>query len=506
MANPDNKTYLNLVGGMNVKVGPLIAKDDECELAHNYILDTIGTVQKRGGYGRFLFTPPVANKSVIGLYSFVKASDSSTTQLMVVNNSGNSASVLYYGSGGVWTISSLTASTASARAYFFTFVDYVFRTNGADVVNSSTDSANWGTTYCPGVITPKFGKVFQDRAYVAHGGSTNKSRVWLSSLPSSGAITWDVTNDYFDVNPDDGDEITGLENNGNRLLIFKHRALYRWNFGQVEPDRVIGVGTDSQDSVATNFDLGITFFANKNGVYTYTGNRPKLISRKIQPYIAAVSNWSTVYGGVDNDHYYLHVGNLTVAGRTFNNCVLVYHISLDAWTVFSLGNQVTVMSTLINVSSTTSGQELCFGATDGATYVTTFALQVVNGQPPYTSDYTAANISAEFISKEYLLSFPDRTNLNWIDIFSRFRGNGVVFYDLDRQDLFQELQDPLIQRITNIRIPSRECNSVRVRVVDVGTSADQTSSDIEGFNFEHERKGKRDEKPRYATKKPGYGV
>src|SRR3990167_10231535 len=132
-------------------------------------------------------------------------------------------------------------------------------------------------------------------------------------MTTSPQITWAAAN-WFEVNPDDNDEITALENNGNRLLIFKNYAMYRWTFGQVEADRIIGVGTTSQESVKTNFDLGITFFANPKGVYAYTDGRPKLISRKIQDYIDAVSDWKYVAAGVDNDHYRLSVGDLTVNG------------------------------------------------------------------------------------------------------------------------------------------------------------------------------------------------
>src|SRR3990167_8706471 len=156
------------------------------------------------------------------------------------------------------------------------------------------------------------------------------------ALPSSGAITWDTTNDWFDVNPDDGDEITALENNGNRLLIFKRRSTYRWVFGATEPDRLLGVGTESQECVKTNLDLGITFFANSKGVYAYTGERPKLISRKIQAWIDAntAANWDDACAEIDDDHYYLYLGDsLTVDSVVYTNVMAVYSISLDAWVV-----------------------------------------------------------------------------------------------------------------------------------------------------------------------------
>ncbi len=502
MAQPNNKLQLNLSGGMNRKAGPLIIKDEECELALNYILDNVGAVQKRGGYSGLGVT--FVAKQINGLFSFLDASAGTNINLKWNLNSGSTNNVIYNFEGGDWVARKTNDTSSATRAFFTAFVDYVFRTNGVDVVASSLDGITWGTTNAPATITPKFCSVFQDRVYMAHGGTTNKSRFWFSSLPAAGVITWDLTNGWVDVNPDDGDEVTALENNGNRLLVFKHYALYRWNFGQVEPDRVIGVGTSAQTSVKTNFDLGITFFANQKGVYTYTGNRPKLISRKIQPFIDAVSDWAQVWGGVDADHYYLSVGNVTVDGRTYTNTVFCYHISLDAWTIFTTGNKITNFATMYGMGS---GAQLCLGTSGGGIGLTSFANNRANGTAPYTFDYdgvaTAAKITTEFISKEYLLSFPKKTNLTWIDLFATKRGNTMAYYDLDRQDLFQELEQ-LTTRITNVRIPMRECNSVRIKVTDVASAESALASFFEGFNIEHEPKQKRDE-PSNAIRKPGYG-
>lgn len=493
------KQNFNFSGGMNSKAAPLLLKDNESELVLNYILDKIGALWRRGGYGAAATV--MANKNINGIFNFYDVSASTNRQLCVANNSGDTNGVIYRLEGGTWTARK-TNDTASKRSRFFALVDYVFRVNGADVVASSADGQTWGTTNAPTVITPRYGAVFQDRAYVAHGNASNQSRVWFSGLPSTGTLSWDTTNDWFDVNPDDGDEITGLENNGNRLLIFKNRALYRWTFGQVEPDRLIGVGTSSQESIKTNLDLGITFFGNQNGVYAYTGNRPKLISRKIQQYIDAVSDWTTVYGGIDSDHYYLAVGNITVDGRTFTNAVLCYHISLDAWSLFTLGHKPTIFGSFIGVGS---GEQMCMGATNGIIYgVVTFRNNPGNGTAPYTADNTTT-IAAEMRSREMILSYPNRTNIRWIDVFALRRTTTNVFYDLDRQDNFVQLNRTLTGRTTNYRIPVAECNSIRIKVTDTNTSTEEVASVIEGFNLEHEPKEKRDEeKVKTLTRARGF--
>lgn len=385
-----------------------------------------------------------------------------------------------------------TDDTASKKTYFSTFVDYVFRTNGADVVATSPDGATWGTTNAPATITPKYTAVFQDRVYVAHGGASNKSRVWFSSLPSSGAITWTTGSDFFDVNPDDGDEITGIENNGNRLLIFKTRALYRWTFGAVEPDKVIGVGSATQQNIKTNFDRGITFFANQQGVYAYTGDRPKLLSRKVEKFTNAILDIFNAPAEIDADHYYFYTGNLSVAdifggdaaitgvNRTFVKAMLVYTISLDAWTIYTFADSMTYMARMFPSSSPLNPTNIYFGSSDGRAY------QLFTG---LADDYTGTNdpIQAEMRTKEYLLNFPNRSQLEWVDIFAEQRTGLNVSYDIDRLEKWANL-GALNLRVSSFRVPSRECNSVRVLYED---QSNKTRSIIEGFNLEHEPKEKR---------------
>lgn len=462
-------------GGMNVKTSPLIIKDNEVELALNYHADTVGSLTKRLGYTTYA-SQPVANKTCYGLYQFNDTSGAVGEQLLVSDNSGGTYGVVYYNNSGTWTASSLTADTVSKKTRFFTFLDYVFRVNGNQVVSRSADGATFSTAdNVPATITPFFGAVFQDRCYVANGGTSTGSRVWFSSLPSSGAITWTTASDWFDINPDDGDQITALENNGNRLLMFKNRSMYRWTYGQTEPDRLIGCGTSSQESVKTNFDLGITFFANPRGVYAYnpvSSSRPKLISRKIQKFVDAVSDWTNVFGEVDQDHYYLAVGNITVDGRTYTNAMLVYHISLDTWTVYTTSIAVKWMARLMPTSPV---EGIYFGSTTGRTY------QFLTGTSDLNSSNATTEIAGEILTKEYLLAFPNKTKLNEIHFLSTQRVNANVSYSLDRKDDFTPLTD-LKERFNKFpKFKSQDCHSARLKITDNSIN----TSIIDGFNFNH---------------------
>jgi len=149
--------------------------------------------------------------------------------------------------------------TTDTKIRFEQYLGYTFACNGTYIKSWDGDTANdWGSTNLTSAPVGHMIKQFQGRLYVS-GNSSNTSRVYFSGLPSSGALpTWDTTNDYFDVSPDDGDEIVALERNGNQLLIFKRHSIYVWD-GTSLILLSNGVGATGQEGVTTLNNK--TFFA-----------------------------------------------------------------------------------------------------------------------------------------------------------------------------------------------------------------------------------------------------
>src|SRR3990167_10145685 len=151
------KALTNFSGGINNKASKLLLKDTECEAIINYNLDSVGNLTKRNGYDVFA-SQPVAGKRILGLYQYTNtATPAETTQVMVINNSGNTQSVIYYNNASTWATSktddtALTTVTNFNRARFATFLDYLFRVNGTNVVGTSinVNGSSWGTTNAPG--------------------------------------------------------------------------------------------------------------------------------------------------------------------------------------------------------------------------------------------------------------------------------------------------------------------------------------------------------------------
>ena len=321
--------YSDFSGGIDTKVANHLMLNSEVRLAQNCILDEIGSLKKRLGYSQ-IGGQIASSQNILGNYYFTSSTAAYSQHIVACNGT------IYYNNSGTWTGSS-SGWAASTKIRFESFLDRVFAFNGSDAPKSWLGTGAWDSTDLSNAPRCKYGRVFQDSIYFANE-SSNQSRVYFSSIPSSGVISWTPATDYFDVNPEDGDIITGLDENNGRLLIFKNNSMFRWYSKALEPDPIIDVGTSSQESVKTIH--GLTYFFNRYGVYVYDGGMPYLISRKIQTWIDAIdqTTLADVTAEVDNDHYYLAVGDVTVDSIDYSNVVLVYDIPLKAWTIWTLAD------------------------------------------------------------------------------------------------------------------------------------------------------------------------
>lgn len=470
----------DMSGGMNSKTSPLFIKNSECELVQNYHMDNLGSLTKRNGVAYLIgqVRTGAGTRNIRGMFFFKDSQGTDYTNVLVaIDDAAGTNSDIFDIASNAWAISKAD-DTVSALPVFTTFIDYAFRTNGSDAMGSSADLATWGTTNCLATLKPKYTCVWEDRIYAGNDNSTTKypSRIYWSSLPSGTplAVTWTSASDYADINPDDNDVITWLEPFGKMLLVFKEKALYRWTFGQVEPDKIIDQGTPQGRTVKQI--QGICFFANKFGVWAFTGSGyPQIISRKVQDFIDAIpaANLIEMRAEIDHDHYYLHIGNVTVNTVSFSNVMLVYTISLKSWHLETYPFIVKSMARFEakTLGSTTINDAIYLGDDDG------FVYQKGTG----TSDYdgtTAKPIDGRIVTKEYPLpNFPKTSNLNNLYFLAR-KGVGIkVNYRLDRGDWkgWHDLQT----RITEEKIGGR-ARTLQFSLTDYSTKTSQ----LEGFSIE----------------------
>ena len=274
--------------------------------------------------------------------------------------SGAGSSTIYDFNGGAW-VASLTGGTGSIRIRFTDFGSFVISPNFFQNTLSSMvfwaagadGSSYWKTSGSPinpqnlWGYNPQLVEVYKSRVYASGDTSitSNPSRLLFSAVISStGNITWSPTTDYVDINPGDGEGITGMKRYSLELLLFKPNYIYRFRTTGVDPDPLIRVGTRSQESIVEG-KRGL-YFHHDSGFYRYSGGYPEDISRAVSDFVSAIpfSQYDDIIGWKDNDHIYWAIGNVTISETSgqvpWKNVVLRYTESSDVWTIYSYSRDI----------------------------------------------------------------------------------------------------------------------------------------------------------------------
>lgn len=345
MPNPTNPiSFSDFSSGMITNIHPALTPPNSVELAVNLVFDEeIGAAVSRlgiTGVGSQL----VDNMSILGLHQHIDTDTAANNILFAtLNASGGATSTIRNVTTGSNVVTGLTANT---KMRFLTFLGETLAINGADA-ERSWNGSSWITTGgafdlgdFPGSNSCDLAIEFLDRVYAA-GDTTNPSRVHFSTIATGGAISWE--GDFIDFEPENaGGPITALAKVPNYVLIFKERALSRFNGSSAFPEALVQIGAPSQEAVVMGGGL-VAFFSNSNendrGFFITDGRRPISIShdapRQIKKWIDAIPTASdTAIAGFATDRVFeWSVGDLTVDGESYTNVALRYNYKMKQWSV-----------------------------------------------------------------------------------------------------------------------------------------------------------------------------
>ena len=276
------------------------------------------------------------------------------------------------------------------------FINYCFfvghgTTDGFLPVGSLTGTTFSTATNVTSMPQAKYIRRYRDRLYIAncYNAANQPFRIYYSSVPSAGAITWTVATDFIDV--DFSEELTGLGSNWDRLIAFTEKSAYIYDQSSFKKQWEQGGYHRTIDNSGPYM-----LFANNNGVWVSTGGQPENISGNVIDFFRN-SNPSTWMAKVVDEEYRIYVGNVTVNGISYSNCLLTFNIPSRAWRTRELYNPITSMECV-----TRSGQErLSFGS---SAFV--YDLGKLSDSTPYVSDAsdgTAAGSGAQPIHANFEL-------------------------------------------------------------------------------------------------------
>jgi len=389
------KHYLSFIEGAYTDVAPMLIPDNGLYTMSNVNTSyKLGSILKRPGYV-IVGSALEANNSITGLYNF-RQNETTSKVLATVNNANDNAMQLLYSTGSSWT--ELTdAETAwsgyeDANVEMEAFIEYCFfvgydSTDAVWLPVRTLTGTTFGTTNTTNMPNAKYIKRYRDRLYLGNcysGSAAYPYRVYFSSVPSAGTISWTVATDFIDV--DYSEAITGLGENWDEMLIFTEYSTYMYN--QESFKKVFDVGCSNHRTIKNSG--AYTIWANRDGVWASTGGRPNNIAGRIIDFIRA-SNMKNSFAEIVGEEYYLYLGSVTVNGVAYSNCTAVFNIPTQTWRIHEYYNTMTVFGKYFS-----SGKDaLWMGTSVGSVmrhgqYSDSTFLPTDNGQPIHSWFQTGA--------------------------------------------------------------------------------------------------------------------
>lgn len=362
MGNLTPKFIKDYSGGVVTNVNENLLPPNSVKLGINVDFDEeIGSAVTRLGTG-LVGSQVQSGKTCLGLHNFRDADGSNHALIAFFNNSGDTQSVgTKIGTG---SITGLTTQTASKKHRMLTFLDSVLIVNGTDApasYNGATVITTGGAFDLANIpfSEPSLCLEWLDRVYLA-GDTANPDRLYYSSTPTSGAISWTSGNGFIDVEPEDGGgTITALGKVPGYLMIFKERSLKRWNFDSAFPETLIEQGTPSQESVINSGGVCAFFSASSRdtrGFYITNGGRPVPIShdraKNVKKWIDAIPrSYETNVSGWGTPRFFMwSIGDVTVDGVAYTNVVLRWNKVLDQWSIHTYPSEFRVFASYVDAS------------------------------------------------------------------------------------------------------------------------------------------------------------
>ena len=313
--------------------------------------ETLGRAVVREGTG-LIGTQIADGKEILGLFQFCL---SSGTKYFLTVIDGASNSTLYRLITATWTSEGISGVKA-VKHRFLTYLDTVMVLDGTNQT-SSANGDTWVTTggnldigNCP---AGKFAIEWRDKVFVA-GVSAAKDTLYYSSTPTAGTISWTSGNGSITIEPFEGQgAITGLGKVPGYLLVFKERALKRWNGSSTFPDDLSTIGTSSHESIVIGKRTCFFFSASYKksiGFYETNGDTTIKVSRPIQSIIEAIpsAKYSSIAGFSDGEIVMWSIGDITYDEITYSNVVALYHMDTRTWACLSFPTEFKVFAQYID--------------------------------------------------------------------------------------------------------------------------------------------------------------
>lgn len=271
-----------------------------------------------------------------------------------------------------------------------------------------------------------------DEIWLKNTFGDNKYFRWPTKTDSTGIFDAKQY-DSFSITTNDNSEIKLFETVGNVLMIASNNNISTWN-DSVVTSYDLGVGCVSRNGYVKSY--GTLFFMHYTGIWSTSGDAPKLISGKVEKYIngASKSGIESCAAGKKGKSVLFHIGNSTLYNpdgsfdKTISDVIIEYNITQDSWYVHS-GIKADQFETFVSSLNT---DRLLFLNSDTGKPVTEFLTgSTDNGKEiPFRVDTTTIQLGNNFENICYPVEVIVETERgSQIKCFASIDDN--IFYEID---------------------------------------------------------------------------
>jgi hypothetical protein len=402
--------------GLNNLGSPNLIDNREWADLLNIEFDEGGVARKRMGFEQFATDLTNAR----GLGSFVTES---LNQVTTVDNG-----TFKYSTGTSWTADATVSFTVDKPVWFTQArsAQYIF--------DETLGGARWTGSVLsrPGTLPKAKFSIFTQSYHIASGVDGQQNRIYISELADASKFTRTTgslndatevpgatvfsgtTANFIDIQPGDGDRITGLGTFQNVIIIFKQFSIYQMTFDDTG-DPVVTPVTNAAGCISARSVVNVEndlYFLSREGIRVL-GNEPNffssirtnILSKRIEP---TTRNINETYFTKSNAIYFdnQYIMSAPTSSATIDT-TLVYNKEFQAWSKWQ-GTEADAYTKFVNSDNE---QRLLFLAEDG-TRVNQFTPGV------YSDD--GIPIRAYLLSKVFDFKNPDITKY-FVDLGLMFR-------------------------------------------------------------------------------------
>ncbi len=259
----------------------------------------------------------------------------------------------------------------AGSTYYLLSNGTIANNTASTLTDSDADGELSATTYPAGTATytPPKGKLYlvhRNRLWIANN-PTYPSRIYYSE---DGLHDVFVSTSYFNIRPNDGDEITFILNFKGLLTVGKNNTIQKIYTERADPSADWSISDPfSTDGCRAPYSAAVTpqgiYYLSGDGIYNFNGQYSKLISEVVTSSINDIlpSNVKDCWGEFHKGIYYLAYTS-EASGDTENNRILVLDTLSNSYSIDSLD-----VNTFCIFDSGTDWNVLYMGSSgDGSVY------------------------------------------------------------------------------------------------------------------------------------------